>query len=279
MPDPTPEDWYRLLTVALLATEPLPFKMVNGVALARRGGLTIFLEKKEPGIAEAIQSRFSVSSTPQIREIGPITPIAQGGDSVDTGAGSLPGSLGGLVKDANNTRYFLTCDHVVGQLAGRNVNDPVYSGGSQIGNFARGGTVNMTSGAQNRIDAALISLLNPTVHSSSIRRIGRVNGTVSWSLGERVNKYGARTWQTIGDYVYQVSHRVPYGAGTALFVDQIGVASLGSSPFADAGDSGSLVFDRNGNVGGLIFASAVNSNLGFANPIDDVLQHFGVAFV
>jgi hypothetical protein len=278
MPDPTPEDWYRLLIVALLATETRPFEMVNGVALAK-AGLTIFLEKEQSGIAEAIQSRYGVSPAPQIREIGPITPIAQGGDSVDPGKGSLPGSLGGLVKDANNTRYFLTCDHVVGQLAGRKVNDPVYSGGSQIGNFAKGGTVNMSSGAQNRIDAALISLLNPTVHSASIRGIGSVNGTASWSLGERVDKYGAKTSQTTGDYVYKVSHRVPYRAGTALFIDQIGVDSLTTSPFADAGDSGSLVLDQNGMVGGLIFASAVNSNLGFANPINDVLQHFGVAFI
>jgi hypothetical protein len=60
MPDPTPEDWYRLLTVALLATEPQPFKMVNGVALAKRG-LTIFLEKEQLGIAEEIQARYGVS--------------------------------------------------------------------------------------------------------------------------------------------------------------------------------------------------------------------------
>ena len=224
-----------------------------------------------------IRDRYGV--TPEIREIGPITPIAQGGDSVDTGKGSLPGSLGGLVRDANNTRYFLTCDHVVGRLAGRNVNDPVYSGGSQIGNFAKGGTVNMMSGARNRIDAALISLLNPTAHLTSIRGIGSVKGTAFWSHGVRVDKYGAQTSQTTGDYVYTVSHRVPYSVGTALFVDQIGVDSLRASPFADAGDSGSLVLDQNGNVGGLIFASAVNSNLGFANPIHDVLQHFGVAFV
>lgn len=129
MPDPTPEDWYRLLTIALLATEPQPFYMVNGVAIAKGGRLTIFLEKKQLGIAEQIQERYGVSPTPQVREIGPITPVAQGGDSVDTGKGTLPGSLGGLVRDANNTHYFLSCDHVVGQLAGRKVNDPVYSGG------------------------------------------------------------------------------------------------------------------------------------------------------
>src|SRR5262249_52020040 len=97
MPDPTWEDWYRLLTVALLASESRPFPNVNGVALGQHG-LTILVENDYLGFASEIESRFNI--VPAIRVIGEILPIAQGGDSVNSGPRSIPGTLACLVKDA-----------------------------------------------------------------------------------------------------------------------------------------------------------------------------------
>jgi hypothetical protein len=278
MPEPTSEDWYRLLTVALLAVGERPFPDVNGVALDQRG-LTLLVEHDKEDIAGRVQERFGIS--PAIRTIGPIAPIAQGGDPVDhTPASARPGTLATLVKDANKTVYFLTCDHVVGHLAGQPVGAPVYSGRTQIGTFARGSLVSTMSGVQNRVDAALIELTNPSAHLAAVRSIGTVRGVNSaWAFGDRLDKFGTATRLTTGDYTYKVSHLVPYSSGNALFVDQIGIDSIRPSPFAQSGDSGSLVVDKNGDAGGLLFAAAVNSNLGFANPIGDVLQVLGVSLV
>jgi hypothetical protein len=276
VPEPTPEDWYRLLTVALLDIETRPFKGVNGVALGQRG-LTILVEDdSEDYLALELQNRFGI--TPAVRAIGPIEPIAQGGDQVSDGS-SAPGTLATLVKDVNNIVYFLTCDHVIGQLAGRTAGAAVYSGKTKIGEFFKGSSVNLASGVQNRVDAALVKLDDASVHSAAIRGIGAVKGVTTWSFGDRVDKYGTATRLTTGDYTYKVSHLVPYRTGTALFVDQIGIDSIRSTPFAQSRDSGALVIDKNGDAGGLLFASAVNSNLGFANPIQDVLQVLGVTLV
>jgi len=278
MPDWTAEDWYRLLTVALLAVDERPFPNVNGVALDQRG-LVVLLEDDKEDIAGRVQEQFGIN--PAIRTIGPIAPIAQGGDPADTAkAGPNPGTLAALVKNASKNLCFLTCDHVVGQLAGQNVGDPVYSGKTQIGTFTKGSSVSTTVGIQNRVDAALIDLTNPSAHLAGVRAIGPVRGVKStWAFGDRLDKYGIATRLTTGDSVYKVSHLVPYASGTALFVDQIGIDSIRPSPFAQSGDSGSLVVDKNGDAVGLLFAAAVNSNLGFANPISDVLHALGVSFV
>lgn len=278
MPEPTQEDWYRLLTVALLVGESRPFWQVNGVALGRQR-VTVLTEKPggEEELGQAIEARFNY--LPAIRVVGQIQPIAQGGDPANV-SGRSPGSLGCLVRDAANTMYFLTCDHVAGVLAGANTNTQVFSGPTPIGSFVKGSTVVLDRTTQNVVDAALVSLATPGNHSRALRTIGQIQGVnTGLSFGDRVDKFGATTAQTTGDYVYKVSHLVPYAAGTALFVDQIGIDCIHPSPFAQAGDSGSLVLDQNGNAAGLLFAAAVNSNLGFANPIHSVLQVLGVSIV
>jgi hypothetical protein len=283
MPERTPTDWYRLLTEALLGVESRPFPSVNGVALDRVG-VTVLFEIKDN--AEAIVSEIANTYetgnlTVAHRFIGSITSSAQGGDVVYSQPSHLTGTIACLVQDANMKKYMLTCDHIVGQLAGKVVGDPVFSPhGSQIGTFAKGGTVSFLSGSRNRVDAALIELTNPNTHNAGLQSIGQVAGVNNApSLGDRTQKYGNITLLTSGDYVYLVSHLVPYQAGSALFVDQLGIDSIHNSPFATGGDSGSLVVDANKNAVGLLFASAVNSNLGFANPIHDVLQAFGVSIV
>jgi hypothetical protein len=286
LPDPSPEDWYRTLTVALLASEELPFPLINGVALGMRG-LTILMEKEDEGLIRAFEERFQI--TPAFRVIGPIVSIARGGDWVGDGAHNESGTLGCLVKDAGSKQYFLTCDHVVGNLAGQNIGDPVESPSwahrtmtnpsVKIGDFVKSSSVSLSAGVQNRVDAALVSLSNPAAHSSSIKSIGAVRGVNStFVFGDNAEKYGAATSLTKGEYVYKMSHRVPYNKGNALFVDQMGLECAGS-PFAQPGDSGSLVVDTSGNAVSLLFAAAPQSNLGFANPISDVLQALGVSIV
>jgi hypothetical protein len=286
LPDLTTEDWYHLLTVSLLASSDDALRIINGVAIDRRG-LTILLEKESEELVETLLQRFGI--VPAFRVIGVIQPIARGGDWVGDGAHNESGTLACLVKDAQSIQYFLTCDHVVGSLASQSIGDSVispswahrsaFAAPVQIGDFVKGNTVNISTGAQNRVDAALVSLANPKAHSTSIKGIGVVHGINSnIAFGDQVEKFGAATSLTKGEYVYKVSHRIQYGSSLAVFVDQLGLECVGS-PFAQPGDSGSLVVDRSGYAVGLLFAAAPQSNLGFANPIDDVLQVLGVAVV
>jgi hypothetical protein len=60
-----------------------------------------------------------------------------------------------------------------------------------------------------------------------------------------------------------------------LFEDQIVIIGANGAAFSDAGDSGSLILDRESQMAvGLLFAGSPSHTL--ANHIDDVLQALGV---
>jgi hypothetical protein len=82
-----------------------------------------------------------------------------------------------------------------------------------------------------------------------------------------------------GEYIYKVSHRVPYNAGNALFVDQIGLECVGS-PFAQRGGWGALVVDTSEDAP-LACSSPprLNPISALPDPITDVLQDLGVSIV
>jgi hypothetical protein len=62
----------------------------------------------------------------------------------------------------------------------------------------------------------------------------------------------------------------------ATFIEQIEVQG-GKGPFIKGGDSGSLlVTDPERNPVGLLFAGTRSGKTAFANPIDAVLDSFGV---
>lgn len=283
MAERSDDDWHRLLTGALLRERPFP--EVNGVARAA-DGLWLLLETERPGLPAEIGERYGVSVGTRV--IGAIAPAAQGGDPVGAGAGSLEsGTLGCLVSDAAGTVYGLTCDHVVGALASQKISDPIIvpssrkSGvapGNTVGSYGKGGTVVLSASRPNKVDAALVTFSAPGSHRSSIHTIGPLAGSTSAiSFGDTVEKYGDKSGHTRGNYAYKVSHLLTYAAGTALFVDQLGIDTT-QPPFAETGDSGAIVVDSMHKAVGLLFAASA-TGLGFANPIDDVLSTFGVAVV
>ena len=103
------------------------------------------------------------------------------------------------------------------------------------------------------------------------------SATTTARIRMKVKKYGRTTGQTKGMVAYiNVTINVGYDTGVARFIDQIVISPGG---FSEPGDSGSLVVgdgkkDANKPVG-LLFAG--NSLYTIANPIDAVLERFGVS--
>jgi hypothetical protein len=277
---------YRRLAHALPSLPWYAEYFVVGVAISP-DGLTVLVEREAFGLEAAL--RPFLSEPVPIRVVGPIELVAAGGSSVGAGAGrQSSGTLGCLVEDATKTRFGLSCDHVVGTLAGQSHGDPVWAPGkahggtaaSKIGTYVRGSAVVLSTGASNTVDGALIAFDTPSAHSRSITGIGTAPKGVNRSLafGDDLWKSGATTGVTKGTFVYVVTLNIPYAAGTARFVDQIGIDG-GGIVFARRGDSGAVVVDRLDRVSGLLFAAAPQSFLGFANPITDVEKVLGISVI
>jgi hypothetical protein len=103
------------------------------------------------------------------------------------------------------------------------------------------------------------------------------SSTQEAKLGMKVQKYGRTTGYTVGEVTgLNATIDVGYGAGTARFEDQIVITGRG---FSAGGDSGSLIVTKGVLMGdrrpvGLLFAGTTTTTL--ANPIDLVLDRFGV---
>jgi hypothetical protein len=284
---------YRTLGYTLLADDFWHRNyLVLGVALSK-SGLFLFVEKELPGLLDKMQALAILDSKTSekvvVRAIGPLSTSAHGGDSTGAGTGRREsGTFGCLVADAHIPKYGITCDHVVGTLAGQTIGDAVWAPGSarggtsksRIGKFGRGSTVILSTQSSNRVDGALIELNTPSAHLPSINGIPGAPSGVNraLSLGDALKKSGASTGVTTGEYQYLTTFNVPYPAGQARFVDQIGIDG-GGIVFADRGDSGAVVLDDSNKVAGLLFCSASQSYLGFANPIADVESELGVTVI
>jgi hypothetical protein len=152
----------------------------------------------------------------------------------------------------------------------------VYDDNNVIGTLQDFVTIDFAGGT-NTVDAAITG--------TSIERVGNTTpsdgyGTpketvVEAFLDQEVQKYGRSTALTNGTVTgINATLRVRYSAGVALFIDQIIVES--GKPFIKNGDSGSLVVDLENFSVGLVFAGNTSGKLAVANPIQAVLDAFGV---
>jgi hypothetical protein len=201
------------------------------------------------------------------------------------------GTIGARVTDGEHV-YALSNNHVLAAVNQGREGDPflqpgVADGGHDpddaIGTLAEYEPIEFCQAfvcPENRIDAALAlttkdELGNATPdggYGTPRRRTEEVK------LGMTVQKYGRTTGLTVGRVTgVHATIDVGYGSASARFVDQI-VISDGT--FSNPGDSGSLVVTKGVLLGdrrpvGLLFAGS-NANT-IANPIDLVLQRFGVS--
>ena len=131
----------------------------------------------------------------------------------------------------------------------------------------------------NRVDAA-IALTTPDELDSRTPE-GGYGSPRSWTteaaLGMTVQKYGRTTGHTVGEISgIHATLDVDYRDGTARFEDQIVISGRG---FSAGGDSGSLIVTKGQLMAdrrpvGLLFAGSTTTTI--ANPIDYVLQRFGI---
>ncbi|RMH19245.1 MAG: hypothetical protein D6701_05220 [Gemmatimonadetes bacterium] len=224
-------------------------------------------------------------SNPRLRFPRPV-PIGVSTGQPDVTAGTI----GARVTDGERV-FALSNNHVYADRNAANIGDNVLQpgradGGADpdhaIGTLFDFEPLRFCQGLfcpENRIDAA-IALSSPDNLGTSTPRGGY--GTprsdpVEAMLNQEVQKFGRTTGHTVGRITgIHATVTVNYRTGNVRFVDQIIVSGGG---FSQGGDSGSLIVtkargDDDRRPVGLLFAGSAASTI--ANPIDLVLDRFGV---
>lgn len=207
------------------------------------------------------------------------------------------GTLGALVEDGGGKQYILSNNHVLARTNLATIGEDIIQPGliDQIPTCSKDTTdivadlsafipiLFKTKGTMppNTVDAAIAQVRAGYVDPTGfIIDIGTLSSdTVAPSLRMAVKKSGRTTGLTTGNITaVNATIDVSYGSGkTARFINQIVV---GSGNFIASGDSGSLMVEDgvpSPRAVGLLFAGG--SNTAIANPIDDVLNAFGVSMV
>jgi hypothetical protein len=124
----------------------------------------------------------------------------------------------------------------------------------------------------NRVDAAIATLLNAADVRDEIINIGPIQGTVPGELGMAIKKSGRTTGFTNGEIQQvDVTANVQYGAGQlAVFTDQLLAGAM-----SQGGDSGSAVVDDHNRLTGLLFAGSDTTTI--INRIENVFSALGVS--
>lgn len=125
----------------------------------------------------------------------------------------------------------------------------------------------------NNVDCALAQPLSNDLVTPDVIGIGKVLGVASPQVGLDVKKSGRTTGLTTGQIrAVNVTLYVNYGRGRTLrFENQILTTNMSS-----AGDSGSLVVEKNNKAVGLLFAGSDQGTI--LNPIQKVLDLLTVEF-
>ena len=208
------------------------------------------------------------------------------------------GTLGGLVRDRNSgDTVILSNNHVLANSNSGTAGDAILQPGPAdggalpddlIGLLTRFVEIDFSEGAENLVDAAIATPLDPRDVSWNTVDIGPGTPAEARSLGQDdlglfVHKTGRTTEHTQG-FVQALfgTIQVKYDLfEKATFVDQIIVSQpAGEEAFSNGGDSGSLVYDADNRCVGLLFAGSEGTEdepaTTILNPIDHVLRLLNV---
>lgn len=208
------------------------------------------------------------------------------------------GTLGSLVT-TGNVQYILSNNHVLARTNKGSAGDDIIQPGlidqdpvcfrdanDAVADLSKWEPILFTKGTTNVVDAAIARVRENNVSpDGSILDIGTISDdSAAAAINMGVKKSGRTTGLTRGVVAaVNVTINVKYGSvcgggrGTARFTDQIRITP---GSFSAGGDSGSLIVedvDTNPRPVGLLFAGGSNDT--FANPIESVLDAFGVTMV
>ena len=209
------------------------------------------------------------------------------GSSTSNTAGCFIGTLGVTAK-RNGQIGYITCNHVAAaeenricanvgnakrQVSPASGDQPHCKDGARIGRLEETIPIHFSGNHKNYVDAAFVAQRGVGVHPLNRCGIVWTSTIVPAVQGMRVQKCGAATDLQEGDVwnpnaVIKVSYRC--GMST-LFYDQIVIKGSG---FSAAGDSGSVVFTKNGEVVGLLFAGEPDWTI--VNPMQHVVDELKV---
>jgi hypothetical protein len=193
----------------------------------------------------------------------------------------MAGTFGAVVKDAAGT-YILSNNHVLADEGKLPPGAPIFQPGLLDGGNANVDKVAtltrfipLNPGVNNKVDGAIAKGINATILSKNILHIGAPAGAAPAMIDMRVHKFGRTTSYTVGRIISVATDvTVGYEAGNITFADQIIIVG-GQGSFSAAGDSGSLILERQTNKAvGLLFAGSASHTI--ANHIADVLQALNV---
>ncbi|MES2987038.1 MAG: hypothetical protein V4808_03945 [Pseudomonadota bacterium] len=227
------------------------------------------------------------------------------GSSISVGNSVSAGTLGCIVQDAAGQLYGLTNNHVTGGCGYSEVDVPIVAPGlldvrpgshnpftlghhAVVASWITGIPDNID--ATGNIDAAMFKLHDPTLISSMQRgAFDTPTALAAPATGIAVRKAGRTTGVTSGTILGKsvgfepVSMEVPAFRGVVYFHEVLVAQGNLGQPFADRGDSGSLVTttDANGNLQavGLVYAVSADKALTFIIPIERILNSFNVTLV
>ncbi|HPO11948.1 MAG TPA: hypothetical protein PLI09_00770 [Candidatus Hydrogenedentes bacterium] len=236
------------------------------------------------------------------RQDRPIQLGVSGGIALDLANGyCCGGTLGSLVKDASGVQYILSNTHVfAGDIDDTDgivstPGDPVDQPGLiDVGcsNIPADYVANLSNWAVivpdgiSVVDAAIAQVIPGMVDpQGKILEIGTISATpLAAALNQAVKKSGRTSGLTTGKVVgLNATISVLYStecAGTDYVSTLNGQILISPGKFLKAGDSGSLMVENvatNPRAIGLLYAGS--SKVAIANPIQDVLNYFGVSMV
>lgn len=246
---------------------------------------------KIEALAPAASAAPVASQTGPYSRTGSNRPVFGG---ISVGSSAYPGSAGtiGLVTARGQV---LSCAHVLAMNSnGMLVNTAStwqpggYDGGNsayKVGTLTKHTSIQFNNQrANNYADAAYATLSSGiTYNANAVLNSGNigmttVRGTSTVHVGDTVSKSGRTTGVTTNTVVYtNVTAQVWYTQKEyAIFKDQI-VINNPNSAFCAAGDSGSAIYNTNGQFVGLLFAASTGSNgITIANSAARVTSALGI---
>jgi hypothetical protein len=198
----------------------------------------------------------------------------------------MAGTFGAVARDKAGALGLLSNNHVLADENRLHEGNPIFQqglldGGDPKGKKDRIGELRvfhpLTTKGPNTVDCAFAAVSNASdIACELLGPIGKLKSGAPLAAvhGAKVEKVGRTTGYTRGD-VRDVTAdvKIQYDIGMLLFKDQIVV--LGTPPFSDAGDSGSLVVDvKTKQPTGLLFGGSRTHTL--VNHIADVVQALGL---